>query len=715
MSLKFFLKKIFTLMFRIEVIGTFSNTSDTKKIITPNHVSLLDGILLGLFLPIEPVFAIYSPYIEKAPLKWLKSRMKFLPVEPTNPFAIKQMIKEVDSGVPLVIFPEGRISLTGSLMKVFDGAGFIAAKTNADIIPVRIEGAEFSFFSYLKGLVKLQIFPKITIHILPAERLDMPLLGTGAQKRAILGDQLHRIMMNAKVDARKAQTIWEAYIQAACNYGMSTKIIEDINFIEESYRTLTKKSLALSRIFDKCSAKKETLGLLLPNATVMGAAILGANLSSRVCALLNYTAGAKGINSAVIASEIKTIITSRSFIEKGNLENLILDVKSVNWIFLEDFKDRLTLTDKVWIGIRTYFPNLVKQSVEPDSPAVNLYTSGSEGNPKGVVHSNSSILANIEQIKAVADFTPKDKFMSCLPLFHAFGLTAGLLAPLYCGSRLFLYPSPLHYRIIPELIYDKQCTVLFGTSTFLEKYAKFGHPYDFVKLRYVVAGAEKLSQQTKLLWQNKFGIRILEGYGVTECAPVISINVPMAVKEGTVGRALPRIETRLIPVPGIDNAGVLQVKGPNVMQGYLKVEKPGMLEPTGAYNANGQFESGWYDTGDIVSIDDDGYCSILGRMKRFAKIAGEMVALESIENLALAINKEAQHAAVTRKDEQKGEAVVLFTTDKSLNREKLREQAKIIGMPEISVPRLICYIESIPLLGSGKTDFVTLTQLALEV
>lgn len=715
MLLKFLLRLLAKILFRVEVKGNIDYLKQDKLILAPNHVSLLDGILLGLFLPINPVFAIYSPYIEKAPLKWLKNKMKFLPVEPTNPFAIKQMIKEVAKGTPLVIFPEGRITLTGSLMKVFDGAGFIAAKTNAAVVPIRIEGAEFSFFSYLSNLVKLRLFPKITIHILPPEKLVMPELGTSSQKRAKLGDNLHQIMMKAKVMAREELTIWQAYLIAAKSYGFSTKIIEDINFEEESYRKLTQKALALSRIFDKATDKSEKIGLLLPNATAMGAAIIGANLSNRVCALMNYTAGLNGIQNAVKASQIKTIITSRAFIEKGNLGHLIDNSGLINWIFLEDFKDKVMLKDKLWILFHTYFPNLIKQTMKAEDEAVILFTSGSEGAPKGVVHSNASILANIEQIKAVADFTPNDKFMSCLPLFHAFGLTAGLLAPLYCGSRLFLYPSPLHYRVIPELIYEKQCTVLFGTSTFLEKYAKFAHPYDLVKLRYVVAGAEKLSENTKKIWANRFGIRILEGYGVTECAPVISINVPMAQKAGSVGRALPCMQTRIIPVPGMDNAGVLQVKGPNVMKGYLKVDNPGVLEATSAVNEDGVIESGWYDTGDIVNIDSDGFCTIKGRMKRFAKIAGEMVALELIENLALHISPDKTHVAVARKDSQKGEAIVLFTTDKNLAREQLRDAARDGGVPEIAVPRIIHHIESIPLLGSGKTDFMALNQMATTI
>ncbi|WP_246540182.1 AMP-binding protein [sulfur-oxidizing endosymbiont of Gigantopelta aegis] len=273
--------------------------------------------------------------------------------------------------------------------------------------------------------------------------------------------------------------------------------------------------------------------------------------------------------------------------------------------------------------------------------------------------------------------------------------------------QVFLYPSPLHYRIIPEVAYDINATMLFGTNTFLKGYAKFAHSYDFFSIRYVCAGAEAVQKETRELYAEKFGLRILEGYGATETSPVISINTPMDYKTGTVGTMLPGMDYHLKAVPGIEEGGQLFVSGPNIMRGYFRSDNPGVLEP-----AESEFGPGWYDTGDIVDIDDDGFVTIKGRVKRFAKIGGEMVSLSMVEEMVAQCWPDEMHGAVSLPDSAKGEKIILLTTREGALRKELSAWAKKSKIGELNVPKTIIVVKKLPLLGTGKIDYQGLKEVA---
>jgi acyl-[acyl-carrier-protein]-phospholipid O-acyltransferase/long-chain-fatty-acid--[acyl-carrier-protein] ligase len=552
--------------------------------------------------------------------------------------------------------------------------------------------------------------PQITITLGSPRTIRMPEGRTPRLRRRKAAEALRRIMQETAFAARRTTTLFPALVDAVALHGRRRRVLEDIRG-EQSYHSLLKAALALGRLTARLSRERERVGILLPNAGTTVALLFGLIGTRRVPAMLNFTAGAEGIQSACRLAGIRLVLTSRVFLERARLGPVIEKLEGVEVLYLEDLRSRFGWKDKLWlVGWALWAPRKAVPAGHPEDEAVVLFTSGSEGKPKGVVLSHRSILANIAQIKAAIEFSPRDKFLSALPLFHAFGLTIGAVLPLLNGCRVLLYPSPLHYRVIPEMAYDRDCTALFATNTFLGNYARMAHPYDFRSLRVVVSGAERLTDDVRTAYFEKFGIRVLEGYGATECSPVLSVNTPMAYRTGTVGELLPGIEHRIEEVPGMEGGGVLHVRGANLMLGYLREARPGVIEPTRSV-----FGEGWYNTGDVVSVDEAGFLTILGRMRRFAKVAGEIVSLELAERIALAASPGHDHAAAAVEEPGRGEIIVLFTQNEALRREDLQEAARRIGAPEIAVPRRLAHIERIPLLANGKKDYVTLNRMAGEI
>ena len=495
------------------------------------------------------------------------------------------------------------------------------------------------------------------------------------------------------------RTILDAVIETGRERGMKTPAIEDPVTGPLNYGMLLTGASVLARKFTTLYPDEQTLGVMLPNANGAVATFLGVLSAGKVPAMINFTAGSANIIAACTAAEVRTILTSRAFVEKARLGDVVAEVgRSVSIAYLEDIRATVGLADKLR-GLLTRTSPLSKRNA--DDPAAILFTSGSEGTPKGVVLTHRNILSNAAQAAARIDFNSSDKVFNVLPVFHSFGLTAGTILPLVYGVPVFLYPSPLHYRIVPELVYGSNATIIFATDTFLNGYARTAHAYDFRSLRYCFAGAEPVKAATRMTYMDKFGLRILEGYGVTETAPVISINTPMFNRPGSVGKILPGMEARLEPVPGVDEGGRLFVRGPNVMAGYLKAENPGVLEP---------LEDGWHDTGDIVSIDDEGFVTIRGRAKRFAKIGGEMVSLAAVEALAAELWPGCPCAVATLPDPRKGERLVLVTEAEKATRPAFLAFAKSKGASDLMVPAEVI-TDKVPVLGSGKVDFVGVTEM----
>jgi acyl-[acyl-carrier-protein]-phospholipid O-acyltransferase/long-chain-fatty-acid--[acyl-carrier-protein] ligase len=703
-----FLRLLFRLWFRVRVRGTMEPRE--RLLIVSNHQSLLDGVLIAAVLPVIPIPVLHAAMARRWYVRLGMRLVPHLIVEAAHPLAMKTVISLIEQGKPVLIFPEGRATVTGSMMKIYEGPAFVAAKTGATVVPVHIEGAVYSIFSRAGSQIPRKLFPRITVTIHPPRTIPMPEAASSKVRRHLEAEALRKIMQQTAFDSRERGTLFSALLDAAALHGRRRDILEDIRQQPQTYAQIVRASLALGRLVSRLTSEGEFVGVLLPNVAATVSLLFGLWATRRIPAMLNYTAGAEGLRHACHVAGVRLLITSRAFLERAHLEAVIARLENVHVICLEDLRSRFGLADKLWLLLwATRFPRRTAREGRPDDPAVIVFTSGSEGRPKGVAISHDALLANLAQIHPVIEFAPSDKFMSALPLFHMFGLTVGVLLPLFGGSRIFLYASPLHYRVIPEIIYDRDCTVLFASSTFLGNYAKYANAYDFRSLRIAVAGAEKLSEDVRKLYIEKFGIRILEGYGVTETAPVLSVNTPMASKNGSVGELFPGVEYRIEPVPGIEHGGLLHVRGPNVMLGYLSAERPGAIEPVRSV-----YGDGWYNTGDIAWVDEAGFLFILGRLRRFAKVAGEMVSLELVERIADTASPSFEHASAAVREAGRGEAIVLFTGDPGLSREQLQQAARSLGAPELALPRRIVHLKEIPHLGTGKKDYVTLDRLAQE-
>ena len=505
---------------------------------------------------------------------------------------------------------------------------------------------------------------------------------------------------------RARRPILFAFLERARKANNKTVAIIDGDGRKFTYGEIVRAVFALAGPIERRTTKGEHLGILLPTGAGVLISIFALMVKGRIPAMLNFTSGPRNILSATAASKVTKIITARKFIQIAKLELLIETLsKEREIVYLEDLKDEVSIRDKARAILGPILPNLICHHPDPEETGIVLFTSGTEGNPKGVVLSHMNVLANVEQISQHVELEPSDVFFNPLPAFHCYGLTAGSLWPVIQGHPVVFHPSPLQTKIIPKRIFETSSSVLFATDTFLQQYMRASDEGGMSTLRLAVCGAERVRDETRQTAEKKFSFRVLEGYGVTEASPVLAANQPDDIRSGTVGKILPAIETRVEPVDGLEGgAGRLQVRGPNLMKGYLSADEPGVLKPIG--------NDGWYDTGDVVAIDKNGYISIRGRMKRFAKIGGEMVSLTVVENCASSVWPDNMHAAAIIPDPKKGEQVVLVTDHPQPDRSLLLRWAQSHGVPEIAVPKKIISVEEVPVLGTGKTDFVSVGKIA---
>jgi acyl-[acyl-carrier-protein]-phospholipid O-acyltransferase / long-chain-fatty-acid--[acyl-carrier-protein] ligase len=701
-----FLSIVFRAFYHLEVKG-FDNIAKAghNAIIALNHVSFLDPPLAMSLLPKRPVFAID---VTMSQHWWIQPFLKFvrtMALDPLKPFSLRAIINAVRDGETLVIFPEGRITVTGSLMKIYDGAAMIADRSDAMVVPVHIDGPEATIFSRLKrSQVRRRWFPKITVNILEPVKLKIDENLKGRKRRLAAGAALYEIMSDLTYRSTPTdRTVVDDLIEAAKVHGLDWPAIEDPVSGRLAYRRLLQAIAILGAKLMPLALEGRALGVMLPTSNGAVVTVFAVMSAGRVPAMINFSAGAANILAACRAAEVDTILTSRTFVEKGRLEHVLAQVeKQVRIVYLEDVRKTITFADKLRGVLHAKKPLVARK---PDDWAVILFTSGTEGLPKGVVLSHRNVLTNVAQCAARIDFGREDKLFNALPIFHSFGFTGGVVLPLISGVPLYLYPSPLHYRTVPELVYWKCATVLFGTDTFLNGYARMANPYDFRSLRYVVAGAEPVRESTREVFLEKFGLRILEGYGLTETSPVLALNTPMFNKFGTVGRLLPGMEAKLEPVEGVDEGGRLYVKGPNVMLGYLRADKPGVLEPP---------PDGWHDAGDIVTIDAQGFIAIKGRAKRFAKVGGEMVSLAAVEMLAADLWPDNTSAVAAVPDARKGERLILITDRHGATRAEFQAYARSKHASELMFPSEVIVLDKLPLLGSGKVDHLALGKFLRE-
>jgi acyl-[acyl-carrier-protein]-phospholipid O-acyltransferase/long-chain-fatty-acid--[acyl-carrier-protein] ligase len=683
---------LFNWLYKVEVKGieNYKKAGD-KVVIIANHTSYLDSALLSLYLPEKPIFAIDRHVASKWWVKIFLNYNKTHKVDNINAMGIKSLINMVKRGKKVAIFPEGRISSTGSLMKVYDGPGMIADKADAMILPIMINGVQYTHFSKLNTLSKRKIFTKIVINILPAIKLEAPDSLDIRSRRKYMSESLYQIMSDMFFKSTNYdQTIYQSLIDIAKIVGFNKVLFKDIDNTQLTFRKLFKENFLLSSYILKFS-NKNLVGLLLPNYNIYPSMFFALQAIGKVPLLINSELDSKEIINECKTASLDIIFSSKRYIESMKKEGFIKDLENnFSIIYLEDIANEINLGMRIKALILSYFPqttyNKLCVNQESNNIGIVMFNSENYDNPKLVEFTHKNILSNIAQVKARIDFKIHDVSFNTIPLYNISSLSSTLMMTL-SGIQTFLYHTATHYRIVPEMIYMYDATILFSTNSLLVNYAKSAHPYDFSSVRYVFSSGEKLSTYTKKLWMEIYGIKIYENCALTEASSFIAFNTPMYNKKSTQGRLLPKINFKIQKISDIQSGGKLSLNGPNIVLGYS------------SENSNVNLEDMWFDTNYIANVDSEHYLTILGNLNRYKLINKEYINLDLIEDIAKEIDELSESVALFI---DKTESIILFTTSNIIDVNSYKEFLKRNNYSTNYLPESFKTLTNIPITDSGN-------------
>ncbi len=717
---RFFLK----CLYRVELRGRDNYAAVGDRVfILNNPGSILDPLIIAAVLPRRITLLADSALRNKWWMRPVKALADIVFLDFSSPTATAAMTRVLRERKCCMVFLSEYLNNTPRLTRILEAASIIACHAGAELLPVIIDGPANSVFSYLRHRARRRLFVRARVSVLPPHKLSFLEGLSPRERRTAMGAKLYSLALELNYRSSLAKgNVLTLLMETAGRSGRKFPIAEDQDRNVLTYGALLTKVCVLGHAFGRIFKGEERVGFLLPTSLAGLVAFFGLHAGGRVPAMLNFTSGIASVLSCCGTIQIRSVLTARKFLKMANLEELEQALKDagLRMIYLEDVAGELTLSDKV-AGL-TMARRRKAPRTPGSEPVAVLFTSGTEGVPKAVFLSHDNVVANLHQALTMFTVGAGDKLFNCLPMFHAFGLGICTLLPVLAGIRVFLYPSPLHYRIVPQLFYESQSTIICGTDTFCAGYARYGRPFDFCHARLVIIGAEKMRDSTREDWKRKYGVDPVEGYGATETSPLISVNSPAYTRRSSVGRMVPGLQWRLQPVPGIEeeNTGVLWVKGDNVMLGYMRSTAPGELEPPmddsllSEDSEDNSDAMGWYDTGDIVHIDGEGFIFIRGRAKRFAKIGGEMVSLAAVEDALREIWPEAGLGVVAVPDPRKGEQIALVIAAEDASTSRIAAHFASRGISPLWTPKRIVCVKQAPLLGSGKFDYVEARKLILE-